>query len=108
MYLCPSMHTQQLIATEDTFFLLPESRKGRNAIRLLDFVEAECKRRGAVEICMTAKLGNHAGRILELRGYSVVSRQYSKSFLSRADSPRPQPKEVESPDVQSSPAVSTV
>lgn len=90
MYVTPSMHTQQIIATEDTWFLLPEYRKGRNAIEFCKFVEAECRARGAVEICMTAKLGNGAGRILEYLGYDMVSKQYSKS-LGSADSAIHQP-----------------
>lgn len=78
MYVTPSMHSQSMIATEDTYFLLPEYRKGRNAIQLLDFTERECARRGAVEITMTSKLTNKAGRILELRGYEMVAQQWSK------------------------------
>lgn len=80
MYFTPSMHTQRLIATEDTYFLLAEYRKGRNALDLYNFVEAECRRRGVVEIGMTAKLTNSAGRILEYLGYQVISRQYSKNL----------------------------
>ena len=90
MYITPSMHTQEIIATEDTWFLLPEYRKGRNAIEFCKFVEAECRKRGAVEICMTAKLGNGAGRILEYLGYDMVSKQYSKK-LGSADSANHQP-----------------
>lgn len=81
IYLCPSMHSQQLLATEDTWFLLPEYRKGRNAIQFYRFVEDECKRRGVVEIMMTAKLTNGAGRILEYLGYQVVARQFSKHLI---------------------------
>lgn len=85
-YFTPSMHTQQLLCTEDTWFLLPEYRRGRNALEFYNFVEAECRRRGVVEIGMTAKLTNSAGRILEYLGYQVVSKQYSK-HLSYNQSP---------------------
>ncbi len=78
MYITPSMHTQQIIATEDTWFLLPEYRKGRNAIEFYQFVEDECKKRGVVEICMTTKKTNSAQRILEYLDYELVSYQYSK------------------------------
>lgn len=78
LYFTPSMHTQELICTEDTWFLLPEHRKGRNAIDFYKFLEAECRRRGVVEIGVTAKLTNGAGRILEYLGYREVSKQYSK------------------------------
>lgn len=80
MYICPSMHTQQIIATEDTFFILPEYRKGRNGIRLVQFAEEECKKRGAVEVMMTAKMTNTAGRLMECLGYTKVAEQYSKQF----------------------------
>jgi GNAT superfamily N-acetyltransferase len=101
MYVCPSMHTQELIATEDTFFLLPDYRKGWTAIRLLKFVENECARRGAVEICQTAKLKNSAGDILIARGYTFVAKQYSKR-LAPANSHFA--NEVELSNVQSSAA----
>lgn len=78
MYITPSMHTQQIIATEDTWFLLPEYRKGRNAVDFYKFVEEECRQRGVVEICMTTKKTNSAQRILEYLGYELVSYQYSK------------------------------
>jgi len=85
MYLTPSMHTQQTIATEDIFFLLPEYRKGRNALAFLKFVEAECKARGAVEICLLAELTNGVGKILEYMGYEMTSKQYTKN-INGADS----------------------
>jgi hypothetical protein len=81
MYFTPSMHTQQMIATEDTWFLLPEYRKGRNALSFYKFVEAEAVKRGVVELGMTAKLTNGAGKIMEYLGYKPVSLQYSKHLL---------------------------
>lgn len=80
MYLVPSMHTQQLIATEDTWFLLPEFRKGRNAIRFYNYVQDDLFKRGAVEVIMTAKMTNAAGRILEYLGFKQVAKQYSKQI----------------------------
>ena len=78
MYILPSMHTQQLIATEDTIFLLPEYRHGRNALRFFQYVEQECAKRGAREISATTKPGTGAGRILEHLGFTLVNYQYSK------------------------------
>lgn len=80
MYLVPSMHTQQLIATEDTWFLLPEYRKGRNAIRFYNHVQDDLFKRGAREVIMTAKMTNGAGRILEYLGFEQVAKQYSKQI----------------------------
>jgi len=90
MYVTPSMHTQQIIATEDTWFLLPDYRKGRNALAFHRFVEDEMQRRGVVEIGMTAKLTNHAGKILEYLGYKPVSLQYSKHLKSSTIEASPQ------------------
>lgn len=84
MYMTPSMHTQAQIATEDTWFLLPEYRKGRNAIRFYNYVQDDLFKRGAVEVIMTAKTTNAAGRILEYLDFKPVAVQYSKQL--RADS----------------------
>lgn len=78
MYLVPSMHTQTMIATEDTIFLLPEYRRGRNGLRFHQFIEAELRERGAREIVVTAKPGSAACRLLEHIGFSVINHQYSK------------------------------
>lgn len=94
MYVTRSMHTQQVIATEDTWFLLPEYRKGRNALAFYKYVEEVCARNGVVEIGMTAKLQNGAGRIMEYLGYTHVSKQYSKFIQHRADSAIPAPVEL--------------
>lgn len=80
MYVTPSMHTQQIIATEDTYFLLPEYRKGRNAIRLYRFAEEECRKRGAVEVMMTEKQETKVGVILAYLGFKQVARQWSKQL----------------------------
>lgn len=82
MYLVASMHTQQLMATEDTWFLLPEYRKGRNAIWFYNYVEAEMRRRGATKISMTAAPYNGACRIMEYLGYGLDSYRYSKQMTS--------------------------
>lgn len=78
MYLVPSMHTQTMIATEDTIFLLPAYRRGRNGLRFHQFIESELQTRGAREIVVTAKPGSAACRLLEHIGFSVINHQYSK------------------------------
>lgn len=93
MYVTRSMHTQDVMATEDTWFLLPEYRKGRNALAFYKYIEEICRANGVIEIGMTAKLENGAGRILEYLGYTHVSRQYSKFLQHRADSATSDPVE---------------
>jgi len=85
IYLVPSMHTQQQIATEDTFFISPSHRKGRNGIRFYKFIEEEMTKRGAKEMMFTAKLTNKVGTILEYLKFEKVALQYCKQ-LGRADS----------------------
>lgn len=96
MWTMPSMHTQRLVAMEDTFFILPAYRKGWNAIRFLKFIEAECRKRGAIEVGWTDKKGK--GALLDRLGYERVGYQYSKQFLG-ADSTTTKPV-VESVDVR--------
>ena len=86
MYLTPSMHTQQLIASEDTIFLLPSHRTGRNALRFFQFIEATCWERGAREIGATAKPNHAAGRLLAYMGLTLINHQYSKHRPPEADS----------------------
>ena len=90
IYLTPSMYTQRLIATEDTVFLLPEYRKGRNAFNLYKFIEKESRVRGAEMMGATTKLSNGAGRILEYLGFKPISYQFFKNLTDNADSVNPE------------------
>ena len=103
MYIVPSMHSQCQIAVEDSLFIVPEHRKGRNAIRFIQFLEAECRRRGVVEISITAK-NEAVGRLLTHLDFSLTAWQYTKQIppTVRADSPLL--PEVEAVDVQRSAA----
>jgi GNAT superfamily N-acetyltransferase len=102
MYVTPSMHTQKLIATEDTFFLEPAYRGKGLATDFVNFVENECVKRGAVEVVFTAKAINHVGAILEHLDYRPVAVQYAKQ-LSRADSAYPSDAVTEQSDVRPKP-----
>ena len=87
MYFTPSMHTQLLLASEDTLFILPEYRRGRLAIDFIKYVEADCVRRGVSDIEVTAK-NDKVGRLMMHLDYQPTAVQYSKQ-LSRADSASP-------------------
>jgi len=80
MYVSPSMHSQVLIATEDTWYLKPEYRKGSNALRFLRFVENDLKSIGVQEIHMTSTLANKSGKIMLARGYTHVLNGYLKEL----------------------------
>jgi GNAT superfamily N-acetyltransferase len=97
MWVMPSMHTQQMVAMEDFFFLEPDYRKGWNAIKFLKFIEAQCRQRGAIEIGWTDKKGK--GALLEHLGYEVVASQWSKQFLGGADSTHAKLNAVEAVNV---------
>lgn len=78
MYLDMSAHTQTLIATEDTLYLLPEARKGRRSIHFVRYVEDSLMQLGAKEICITVKTVNKAERFFRLLGYQHVENGLTK------------------------------
>lgn len=69
MYLDTSTHTQTLLATEDTLYLLPEARKGRTAMRFVGFIERALHQVGAKEIHITVKSVNKAEKFFRFLGY---------------------------------------
>lgn len=107
MYLVPSMHSQCQIAVEDSLFLAKSHRSGRTAMRFIQFLEEECRRRGAVEVEVTAKT-EPARRLLEFLDFKQVSTHHVKQLSQpvRADSPIQPPSGEEHVGVQSSPAPS--
>lgn len=78
MYLDMSAHTQTLIATEDTLYLLPEARRGRVAMRFVAYVEESLQQIGAKEINITVKTVNKAGRFFRMLGYRLVENGLTK------------------------------
>lgn len=78
LYLSQSMHTQTLMATEDTLFLLPEARKGRTAGRFIGYAERALKQLGVREINVSVKLVNKALRYFQIIGYKHVSNGLTK------------------------------
>lgn len=78
MYVSKSMHTQLPVAHEDTWFLLPEYRKGRNAIRFYHYIEQQMIALGVAEIVVSAKLSNEVGKLIEYLGYANTEKLYSK------------------------------
>lgn len=98
VYITESMHSQLRMATEDTFFLRPDYRGGRNALRFLRFIEKQCAEWGVKEIMFSCEADNESGikGLLALLDYRPVIVQYSKhlSIPSHANSVQPMPKEV--------------
>lgn len=86
MYLFNDTHTQTLAAKEDTFFLLPEARKGLVALKFWKFMEEAVRLLGVREIRTdskvlyddTGKLTRDVGKLNKYLGYSHVSNGYFK------------------------------
>ena len=72
MYLTRSAHTQTLMAKEDTLYLLPKARRGQCAKRFVAYVENSLRQLGVMEINITVKRVNRAGRLFRLLGYRHV------------------------------------
>ena len=103
VYVTPSMHSQLLMATEDTFYLDPKFRGGRTALRFLKQIEDQCRAWGVHEILFSCEADNSTGikDLLEYIDFRPVIMQYSKilSQPPRADSAQPIP--MEESDVRS-------
>lgn len=80
VYITPSMHSQKLMATEDTFFLHPDYRGGRTALRFLKQIEDQCRSWGVQEMMFSCEIDNETGikGLLTYLGFSPVIIQYSK------------------------------
>jgi hypothetical protein len=91
VYLMESMHSQLPIAREDTFYLAPSHRGGRNALRFLRYVEDFISRYAPIEILFSCESDNASGihKLLQLLDYTPVITVYSKHLSTRADSAEP-------------------
>ena len=98
VYLTQSMHSQLPMAQEDTFYLSPSHRGGRNALRFLRFVEDFiAKETGQqAEILFSCEQDNISGihKLLKLLDYIPVITVYSKHLSTRADSAEPTRREA--------------
>ncbi|MEO9231639.1 MAG: GNAT family N-acetyltransferase [Devosia sp.] len=78
MYIDRSAHTQTLMATEDTLYILPEYRKGIVAKTLVGYVEETLLNLGVKEINITVKTVNRAGLFFQRLGYRHVENGLTK------------------------------
>lgn len=78
VYLGTSLHTNTLFATEDTLYLQPAHRGGRNALRFVQFGEDSLRAIGVREIRCTAKLVNGTARFFQGTGYTPVATEFVK------------------------------
>lgn len=85
LYLTRSMHTQKLMATEDTLYILPEHRKGRLGVAMIRYAESVLRQLGVEELNVSVKLVNNVGPMIERMGYTPVATQYTKILTEDAD-----------------------
>ncbi|MBO9680964.1 MAG: GNAT family N-acetyltransferase [Acidovorax sp.] len=78
MYLRTSRHTGTRFASEDTLYLLPEFRKGRAAMRLLQFMEDSMRALGVLELRASTKKVNRTDKLLEFMGWTPVATELVK------------------------------
>lgn len=79
MYINRSLHTGELVATEDTFYLTPAVRRGRNAVNFLRYTEAMlCDVVGVAEIRANTKVVNGTHKLLAFMGYQHVANEFIK------------------------------
>lgn len=88
LYITTSMHSQRRLATEDTFYLSPDYRKGRIALRFLRFMEEYLHRFAPIETLFSCEIDNTTGihGLMKLLAYKPVITVYSKHFSPCADS----------------------
>lgn len=80
MYIQTSLHTGTLYASEDTFYLLPEHRRGWNALRFWRFMEDSVRAIGVREVRTDSKVINKVHKLNEYCGYKHVANKYVKVF----------------------------
>jgi hypothetical protein len=80
MYVNTSLHTGTLVASEDTYYVSPEYRKGFAALRFWQFMESCLQSIGVREIYTDSKLVNKVNKLNEYCGYKHIANTYIKVF----------------------------
>lgn len=80
MYIHRSLHTGNLYASEDTYYVTPEYRKGFMALRFWQFMEEGVRSIGVREIRTDSKVMNKVHKLNEYCGYKHVANKYVKIF----------------------------
>lgn len=79
MFVAPHPHYRStLFAGNDVLYLIPEARKGTNALKLIKFTEDFLKDSGVEKITWHIKPHKNFGAILEHRGYELFEFIYGK------------------------------
>lgn len=78
LYITKSVHTKTLFSREDSLFLMPEARKGRTAMRFIQYGEKALGQIGVREINVSVKVINKASRFFQMIGYKHTDNGLSK------------------------------
>lgn len=78
VYVSKSTHTQTMICSEDTFYVVPEYRGGFMAVRFWQYVERCCVEHGAREIHFDSKTINNADAMARYLKYKQVAIKFLK------------------------------
>jgi len=79
VYITNDMHNQDLIAQEDTVFVLKEHRNGMGR-RLIHFVHDELKRRGVKRLNITTATDLRVSKLLGRMGYKHTAHAMTITF----------------------------
>ena len=78
VYLGRSRHTQTVFGSEDTLYLTPLHRRGRNAMRFVQYAEKCLASMGVAEVRCNAKTVNRTSDFLQAMGYMHVANELVK------------------------------
>lgn len=80
IYITISMHTQKTIAQEDSWYMKPEVRTGRVALKFVEYVHSELKKLGVTSGQTTTPPNAGSRRLLEFLGYKHIADCLKKEF----------------------------
>lgn len=79
IWITPDMHSQELIASEDTIYMLPEHRNGTGK-KLAKFILAELGSRGVKRVNISPVTDLRVGKIWQRMGFKPVAQLMTYTF----------------------------
>ena len=80
VYVSVSSRTNIKTAYDESWYLLPDFRKGWNAVKLYKFVEKDLKNEGVKSIRLTLECGSRISSALDMLNFKVLSVNYEKEL----------------------------
>lgn len=85
VYIHKSIHTQLLIATEDTLFIRKDHRKGRVGIDFFRYCEGILGALGVAEVRFDVKTTNKVWKAWQRQGYAITAYKMTKQLRGADD-----------------------